>query len=135
MALSHLVDTSVLTRLRFEEVKLALAVFGAGQIGRAALTDLEIGFSASNAGEWDALRSMIEVFPAVDVMTIDFDTAGRTQRSLAAAGLKGRKVADLLIAAAAERRKLTLVHYDRDFDHIATVTGQPTEWIVPAGSV
>lgn len=24
--------------------------------------------------------------------------------------------------------------YDRDFDRIAAVTGQPTQWIVPPGS-
>jgi hypothetical protein len=28
-----------------------------------------------------------------------------------------------------------LLHYDRDFDLIAAITGQPAEWIVPAGSV
>ena len=32
-------------------------------------------------------------------------------------------------------RKVTVFHYDADFDHIASVTGQPTEWIVERGSV
>jgi len=27
-----------------------------------------------------------------------------------------------------------VLHYDANFDLIATVTRQPTEWIVPAGS-
>jgi hypothetical protein len=27
------------------------------------------------------------------------------------------------------------VHYDHDFDHIATVAGQPTQWIVERGSI
>jgi predicted nucleic acid-binding protein len=45
------------------------------------------------------------------------------------------KLADLLIAAAAEAADLVVLHYDHDFDHISRVTGQPTEWIVPAGSV
>ena len=48
---------------------------------------------------------------------------------------RGRKVPDLLIAAAAERSKLTLLHYDRDFDQIAKVTGQACQWVVPAGTV
>jgi hypothetical protein len=26
-----------------------------------------------------------------------------------------------------------VLHYDADFDLIAAVTGQPTEWVVPAG--
>ena len=29
---------------------------------------------------------------------------------------------------------LVVLHYDHDFDLIASVTGQPEEWVVPAGS-
>ena len=35
----------------------------------------------------------------------------------------------------AERHGLTLLHYDKDFELIAKVTGQDVEWVVPAGSV
>ncbi len=45
------------------------------------------------------------------------------------------KLADLLIAAAAEAAGLVVLHYDRDFELIADVTGQPVEWVVPAGTV
>ena len=48
---------------------------------------------------------------------------------------RGAKIADLLIAAAAESAGLVVLHYDHDFDLIASVTGQPTDWILPAGSV
>ena len=61
--------------------------------------------------------------------------ARQVQRLLAARHQRGRKVPDLLIAAAAEARGLTVLHYDADFDRIAAVTGQSCEWIVPAGSV
>jgi predicted nucleic acid-binding protein len=43
-------------------------------------------------------------------------------------------VPDLLIAAAAEERNLSVLHYDADFDHIAAVTGQACEWVVAAGT-
>jgi len=43
-------------------------------------------------------------------------------------------VADLLVAPTAKAAGLTVLHYDRDFDLIAEVTGQPCEWIVPAGT-
>lgn len=46
---------------------------------------------------------------------------------------RGRKVPDLLIAAAAEARGLTVLHYDSDFDQIAAATGQSCEWVVAAG--
>jgi predicted nucleic acid-binding protein len=48
---------------------------------------------------------------------------------------RGAKIADLLIAAAAEAAGLVVLHYDHDFDLIADITGQQTEWIVPAGTV
>ena len=44
-------------------------------------------------------------------------------------------IQDLMIAAAAEAHGLTVLHYDADFDRIAKVTRQPTEWVVPRGSV
>ena len=64
------------------------------------------------------------------------DRAVVVQDLLADHGQKrGAKIADLLIAAAAEAAGLVVLHYDHDFELIAGVTDQPTEWIVPAGSV
>lgn len=48
---------------------------------------------------------------------------------------RGVKIADLLIAAAAEAAGLVVLHYDDDFDRIAEFTGQPAEWIIRAGTV
>jgi predicted nucleic acid-binding protein len=42
---------------------------------------------------------------------------------------------DLLIAAAAEAVGVTVLHYDEDYDRIAEITGQPTRWLTPAGSL
>jgi predicted nucleic acid-binding protein len=42
---------------------------------------------------------------------------------------------DILIAAAAERAGITVVHYDKDFDTIANLTGQPTRWVASRGSL
>ena len=57
---------------------------------------------------------------------------------LAAAGpLHHRSVPipDLLIAAAAELAELPVMHYDRHFEVIAEVTGQPVRAIAPLGSL
>jgi predicted nucleic acid-binding protein len=59
----------------------------------------------------------------------------RSQRDLARAGLSGRKLPDLLIAAVAIDAGLTLIHYDADFDHIATVSELDHQWIVPRGTI
>jgi hypothetical protein len=63
------------------------------------------------------------------------DRAFEVQGALAENGLhRTVKLGDLLIAAAAERAQLVVLHYDRDFDRIATITSQPTEWVAPPGT-
>ncbi|MFD8520337.1 PIN domain-containing protein [Streptomyces capillispiralis] len=47
---------------------------------------------------------------------------------------KALSVSDLVIAATAERHGAVVLHYDGDFDMIASATGQRTAWVVPAGS-
>jgi len=42
---------------------------------------------------------------------------------------------DLLIAAVAERERVTLLHYDGDYDLIARITGQQAQWVVSRGTV
>lgn len=134
--MTHLADTSVFSRLAATPVRAAISrrMTGLG-VARSTLTDLEIGFSARNGAEWDALLRALRVFTAVDVEADDVHRAAGVQRALATLGLRGRKAFDLLIAAAAERRGLTVLHYDRDFELIAEVTGQPHEWVVPRGTI
>jgi len=43
-------------------------------------------------------------------------------------------IPDLLIAATAERYALTVLHYDGDYERIAELTRQPTQWVVPRGT-
>jgi len=135
VALSYLVDTSVLTRLGATTVADRLkSMVGVG-IARCSVSDLEIGFSARSQEEWDKLIKAIDVFDLVSVEGHHFSRAGNVQRLLASEGLRGRKVPDLLVAAVAEERSLTVLHYDADFDHIASATGQTVEWVVPRGSI
>ena len=54
---------------------------------------------------------------------------------LAKTGRHRVPIPDLVIAAAAESADLTVLHYDRDFELIAEVTGQATDWVVPRGSL
>lgn len=67
-----------------------------------------------------------------------FTRACQVQRELAhVAGLHHRsvKIADLVIAAAAELSGTIVWHYDENYDRVAAITGQPTEWIVPRGTL
>jgi predicted nucleic acid-binding protein len=136
MALTHLLDTSVLTRLREPVVrKVVESKAQQGELARAGISDLEIGFSARNADEWDRLADAVAAFELVETTDEHVRRARQVQRLLASKHQRGRKVPDLLIAAAAEANNLTVLHYDADFDLIATVTGQTCNWVVSPGSV
>jgi predicted nucleic acid-binding protein len=136
MALTHLLDTSVLTRTHHRAVRDAIEPLAErGELARAGIGDLEIGYSARSGDEWDQLAEGLRAFELVETSVEHLQRAKQVQRLLAAKHQRGRKVPDLLIAAAAESRGLTVLHYDADFDRIAAVTGQRCEWVVPAGSV
>jgi predicted nucleic acid-binding protein len=77
----------------------------------------------------------LSVFELVETTAGHVGRARQVQRLLASRSTRGRKVPDLLIAAAAEQAGLTLLHYDNDFELIAKVTGQICHWIVPAGTI
>jgi predicted nucleic acid-binding protein len=136
MALTHLVDTSVLTRLGRPGVREEIEPRAErGELARAGISDLEVGYSARSADEWDRLSHALDLFELVETTEEHVRRARQVQRLLAARHQRGRKVPDLLIAAAAELSGLTILHYDADFDRIAAITGQPTDWIVPTGSI
>ena len=136
MALSHLVDTSVLTRLARPSVRDVVEPMArAGQLARPGICDLEIGYAARNAQEWDRLVGALDAFEAVETSAAHVARALQVQRLLAARSQRERKLPDLLVAAAAEALNLTVLHYDADFEHISAVTGQHHQWVVPAGTV
>jgi predicted nucleic acid-binding protein len=136
VALTHLVDTSVLARLRLDPVRDVIEPMAAsGTLARAGITDLEIGYSARSAEEWDRLIEALGAFELVETSADHVRRARQVQRLLAAKHQRGRKLPDLLVAAAAEARSLAVLHYDADFDRIAAVTGQPVAWVLPAGTV
>jgi predicted nucleic acid-binding protein len=129
----YLVDTSVLTRLRLPQVGSTL--LGLGQVFYSPISGLEFRYSASNESDYRRLTAILDGFDRLALDDAAFDLADRTQRLLAKAGLKGRPIPDLVIAAQAELAGVTVLHYDADFDLIASVTGQPTLWISPPGSI
>lgn len=136
MALTALIDTSVLKRLGRAEVREVIEpLAAAGRLGRPSICDLEVGFSARTSDEWDRLVSALDAFDAVDTTAVHVRRALQVQRLLAQRSQRGRKIPDLLIAAAAEALDIAVLHYDGDFDLIASVTGQRCTWVVPAGSV
>lgn len=102
-------------------------------MGRPSICDLEVGCSARKAQEWDRLVGALDVFTVVDIIAAHVRRALQVQRLLAARSQRGRKIPDLLVAAAAEDLEAIVLHYAADFDLIGPVTGQRCQRVVPAG--
>ncbi|HLJ08248.1 MAG TPA: PIN domain nuclease [Acidimicrobiia bacterium] len=134
--MTHLIDTSAIKRLAQRQVRAVVEPMAvAGNLGRPQICDLEIGYSARNAEEWDQLLGALDAFGPVETTAAHMRRALQVQRLLAQRSQRGRKIPDLLVAAAAEELDITVLHYDSDFDLISSVTGQPCAWVVPAGTV
>lgn len=133
----YLGDTSALARLTHPVVVPRLApLLESGLVARCTPTDLEAGYSSPSPTEHRAMRQFRAAWPLVTMDQSVLDRAVEVQDALAdRSQQRGATIADLLIAAAAEAAGLVVLHYDHDFDLIATVTGQPVEWIVPAGTI
>jgi hypothetical protein len=82
------------------------------------------------------LRLERNALPSVAMTQEDFDRAADVMERLSTRGRhRAAGIPDLLIAAAAERSGLCVLHYDQDFEVIGAVTRQRIEWVVPRGSV
>ncbi|MFI6451590.1 PIN domain-containing protein [Streptosporangium amethystogenes] len=75
---------------------------------------------------------MRQLFGWVPVDDRAYDRAWQVQRLLTERGWhRSAGPVDLVPAATAELRGLTLLHRDHDFDRMAAVTGQALQWYGP----
>ncbi len=136
----QLADTSAwqLSRRRPDLQAAFTEKTSAGRIGTCAMVSLELLQGVRNGREFDERRRQMGRLPQFPIAAREWARAIDVYRELAhQGGAHQRSVghADLLIAAAAESAGLELLHYEEDFERIAAITGQPTRWIVPRGSV
>jgi len=126
-----LVDKSALVRLGDSPDATEWASrIDRGLVRLTSLTLLEVGYSARTAEDLrgGVRRPPLSSMPAVHLTPPIEDRAVQVQLLLADRGLhRAPSVPDLLIAAAAELTGLCVLHVDKDFDIIASVTGQPVE--------
>jgi predicted nucleic acid-binding protein len=137
-AATHLLDNSVLARMAKPDVATRVEpLINAGLAATCSATDLELLFSARSGAEHRARRADLALrFAHIAIDQRAFDRATEVQGLLADEGQhRAASIPDLIVAAVAEQAELTLLHYDADFDLIATATGQPVEWVLPRGTV
>ena len=111
-------------------------VIEAGEAATCSIVDLEVLFSARNHEEHERIRARRKLsYFHVPLTQEIFERAIEVQGDLAKRGQHRLPIPDLIVAAAAEAAGLKVLHYDADFDRIAAVTAQETEWVVPRGSL
>jgi len=109
---------------------------GDGSVALASPVRLELLYSARGPADYAVLAGDLAALPELAVDAGATARAEEVQALLASRSQqRGPTPIDLLIAAVAELNDAVLVHYDRHFDAVARVTGQPTEWIAPRGTL
>ncbi len=129
--MTWLIDKSALVRLTASVDAAEWADrIGQGLIHITTVTLLEVGYSAKSARDLRAESGQ----PPLSLMPVEYLTPAMEQRAidvqmqLADRGQhRAPGLPDLLIAAVAERAGHTVLHVDKDFELIASLTGQPTE--------
>ena len=109
-----------------------------GQLATCDMVRLELLHSARSASEFAEIREELTALPDCPIEKAQWDRALWVYERLSAQGgtfQRSVKHPDLLIAAAAEAAGVAILHYDEDYDRIAAITGQPTRWLAPAGSL
>jgi predicted nucleic acid-binding protein len=131
-------DTSALARLGHPAVASALGpLIEAGLVASCGVIEFERRWATRTPAELDQLRADRDLgYEWLPTLDEDWRRALDVQAALWRSGLvRAVGFPDLLIAAVAERERVTILHYDSDYDHIVAMTSQPAQWIVPRGTI
>ncbi|WP_405430286.1 PIN domain nuclease [Micromonospora sp. NBC_00617] len=131
-----LLDKSALARWPKRSVAPVLGELSdRGLLAVCGAVEIEVIHSARTAKDAQRARWLLSGFRWLAMPDEVWDRAVDVQvQALHKGNHRALSMADLLIAATAERHGVTVLHYDGDFDLITAITGQPTAWVVPAGT-
>ncbi len=131
MTTTWLVDKSALTRLALSSDSQEWASrIDRGLVHLSTATRLEVAYSARTGADARQVfrRPPLSQMPVQYLTPAIEDRALEVELRLADLGQhRAPSIPDLLIAATAELAGLTVLHLDKDFELIATITGQPVE--------
>jgi predicted nucleic acid-binding protein len=135
---THLADISALARLSHAAAAAALGpLIEAGLVATCGVLEFELGLATRTADEFLEVRTDRQAgYEWLATHDEDWHRALQIQAALWRRGqIRAVGFPDLLIAAVAERERVTILHYDSDYDLVAQVTGQSTQWVVPRGTI
>src|SRR5947199_2164422 len=127
---SHLADTSALARLSHQPVIGARGpLIEAGLVATCGVIEFELGWATRTTAEFDQLRADRDAgYEWLATHDEDWRRALDIQGALWRSGqVRAVGFPNLLVAAVAERERVTVLHYDADYDLLALVAGQPVQ--------
>ncbi|MEV7613616.1 PIN domain nuclease [Streptomyces sp. NPDC089799] len=134
----YLIDTSAAHRITLPGPFAAWrGALSAGRIGMCPATEAEVLYSARSAGQYTEMRGTHrDLYAWYGVPDGVWTKVMALQSTLAAAGaLRSAGVIDLVVALTAQHHRLTVLHYDRDFETIAKHADLRTRWLAEPGSI
>jgi len=133
----YLIDKSALARMPQESVRQRLApIIESGEAATCDMIELEVLYSTRSHEDYEKTRQRRSLtYRSIPITQQTLQRALAVQEELARIGHHRVAIPDLIIAAAAESAGAVILHYDRDYDVIAQMTGQAVEWVVERGSV
>ncbi|WP_026922872.1 PIN domain nuclease [Glycomyces arizonensis] len=134
----YLLDTSAwVHRILNETVRRRVdELWLAGRVATCHMVVAEVLNNAQDKRSYKSLQRSLIAARWLPVTEASMDRALEVHTALAEkAQHRHFSLPDLFIAATAELAGATMLHYDSDYDRIAAVTGQPTEWVAPRGSL
>ncbi|MER7759112.1 PIN domain nuclease [Streptomyces sp. NPDC097619] len=136
MTAPFLVDKSALARWGRPAVAAVLdPLHERGLLAICPAVEYELVYSLRGKHEAATVSRWLRGFDYLPCEYEDSERALEVQREAVEVGFhRALSWPDLLIAATAERHASVVLHHDGDFDMIASLTGQPVRWVVPAGS-
>jgi predicted nucleic acid-binding protein len=96
---------------------------------------LEYLNGARNVPEYSRFDETLRAVRLLSTTPEDWQRALAVHRMLAGTGpghQRSVRLVDLIVAAVAERHAYRVAHVDRDYDRIASLTGQPVRWVASA---
>jgi predicted nucleic acid-binding protein len=107
-----------------------------GEIATCPPVLMELLWSTPARADFDATVSRMSALPQFEADRPAWDRAVVVWGELVRRGRhRQARQPDLLVAAVAELAGVAVCHYDRRFDVIAEVTGQPVRAIAPLGTL
>jgi predicted nucleic acid-binding protein len=129
----YLVDATALIAMAHTGATEALSrLCAAGHTATCGVVDLRLRAALRDLVDLPQLAALRQAtFVWLPTLDEDMRRALEVQAQLAVDGYRPAEWSTLLVAAVAERHSAAVLHHSTDFERIAKISRQATEWAVP----